>query len=217
MQLSKKPALADDTGTPAPPKSAVFSLPEGKRKSIMRDLGIHAATDSGEVDKPSEDLLKLQVEKPQIIEDNKDTRMVISFIKVEIFKSFRGVHEIGPLHKNMNVVAGANGSGKSNVIEAVLFCFGAQEGSARCKNLFEFIHKTDGCERASVQVLLQSGGRAKGGAPLRQRFLRTLQDKHESWSSLTRREQAKWIKMQREMERHGLIKIIYDNGRRPRQ
>ncbi|CAL2035685.1 unnamed protein product [Caenorhabditis brenneri] len=151
---TKKPALADDTGTPTPstpPKSAMFSLPEGKRKSIMRDLGIHAASDPGEVvDNPPgrpENLLELQVEKPQTIESTKDTRMVISFIKVENFKSFRGVHEIGPLHKNMNVIAGANGSGKSNVIEAVLFCFGAQEGSARCKNLVESIHKTDGCER----------------------------------------------------------------------
>ena len=53
-----------------------------------------------------------------------NTRLIITKMVLENFKSYAGVQEIGPFHKRFSSVVGPNGSGKSNVIDAMLFVFG---------------------------------------------------------------------------------------------
>lgn len=82
-------------------------------------------------------------------------RLIISKIKLINFKSYYGEHIIGPLHWNFTAVIGANGSGKSNLLEALVFVFGARASKMRLKTLKEVIHNsTDhrNCTRADVTI-----------------------------------------------------------------
>ncbi|CCW62947.1 unnamed protein product [Phytomonas sp. EM1] len=70
------------------------------------------------------------------------TRLVISHIDVENFKSYYGQHRIGPFHKTFSAVIGPNGSGKSNVIDSMLFVFGRSARKIRLEKLSEVIHNS---------------------------------------------------------------------------
>jgi structural maintenance of chromosome 4 len=70
-------------------------------------------------------------------------RLMIQNITVENFKSYAGVKEIGPFHKNFTAVVGPNGSGKSNVIDSMLFVFGRKAKKLRMDKLSELIHNSD--------------------------------------------------------------------------
>lgn len=48
----------------------------------------------------------------------------IESIKIYNFKSFKGEHIISPLDPHFNVIVGSNGSGKSNIIDSILFVLG---------------------------------------------------------------------------------------------
>ncbi|CAI5494544.1 unnamed protein product [Closterium sp. Naga37s-1] len=52
------------------------------------------------------------------------SRLIITEMVLENFKSYAGVQRVGPFHKCFSSVVGPNGSGKSNVIDAMLFVFG---------------------------------------------------------------------------------------------
>merc|ERR1711976_96245 len=74
-------------------------------------------------------------------------RLLIKKIKLENFKSYLDKHELGPLHQSFSTIVGANGSGKSNIIDAILFIFGKEKKHMRVKKLEELINnrkKTDG-------------------------------------------------------------------------
>jgi structural maintenance of chromosome 4 len=73
------------------------------------------------------------------MEDTKP-RLMISKIVLENFKSYAGLKEIGPFHKNFTAVVGPNGSGKSNCLESLLFAFGKRATKMRLKKLSELIH-----------------------------------------------------------------------------
>ena len=82
-------------------------------------------------------------------------RMIIQYIELENFKSYSGIIRIGPFHKNFNAIAGANGSGKSNVIDALLFVFGKRAKVLRQKKLSELIHYSQefpDCNSARVSI-----------------------------------------------------------------
>ncbi|CAI5503547.1 unnamed protein product [Closterium sp. Naga37s-1] len=50
-----------------------------------------------------------------------NSRLIITEMVLENFKSYAGVQRVGPFHKCFSSVVGPNGSGKSNVIDAMLF------------------------------------------------------------------------------------------------
>jgi len=82
-------------------------------------------------------------------------RLFIERITCENFKSYYGTKEIGPFHKCFTSVVGANGSGKSNVIDAIIFVFGKRASKLRLKRLAELIHRSEGkpqCEKAKVTI-----------------------------------------------------------------
>nr|XP_027200350.1 structural maintenance of chromosomes protein 4-like [Dermatophagoides pteronyssinus] len=86
-------------------------------------------------------------------------------VVVRNFKTYAGEVTIGPLHRSLNAIIGANGSGKSNIVDAVCFCFGMRASRLRNKNLTGLIHQSQGlaCSEAAVEIYLnvladQSGG-----------------------------------------------------------
>lgn len=70
-------------------------------------------------------------------------RLAISNLRLENFKSYGGVVDVGPFHKSFSAVVGPNGSGKSNVIDAMLFVFGRRAKQLRHSKLRELLHHSD--------------------------------------------------------------------------
>uniref|UniRef100_A0A8D0A5J5 Structural maintenance of chromosomes protein 1B-like n=1 Tax=Sander lucioperca TaxID=283035 RepID=A0A8D0A5J5_SANLU len=60
-------------------------------------------------------------------------------IDIENFKSWRGKKVIGPFMR-FNCIIGTNGSGKSNVMDALSFAMGERAASLRVKHLKDLIH-----------------------------------------------------------------------------
>lgn len=58
------------------------------------------------------------------------------------FKSYYDKHIIGPFNKNFSTIIGSNGSGKSNLIDAMLFLFGKRANKMRLEKLNELIHNS---------------------------------------------------------------------------
>ena len=65
---------------------------------------------------------------PGIQEESHQGRLV--HIEVENFKSYRGHHLIGPFYE-FTAVIGANGSGKSNLMDAICFVLGVKAAQLR--------------------------------------------------------------------------------------
>ncbi|KAJ4490187.1 RecF/RecN/SMC [Lentinula aciculospora] len=70
------------------------------------------------------------------------SRLVIHKLALVNFKSYAGRQEIGPFHKSFSSIVGANGSGKSNTIDALLFVFGYRASKMRQGKLSELIHNS---------------------------------------------------------------------------
>ena len=85
-------------------------------------------------------------------------RLMIERVTLENFKSYYGKKEIGPLHKCFTAVVSPNGSGKSNLIECLLFVFGKRAKRMRLNKLSELIHNSaqhKDCSHATVKVFFQ--------------------------------------------------------------
>eukprot|EP00755_Sulcionema_specki_P011506 Sspe_Gene.7740::Locus_2624_Transcript_1_1_Confidence_1.000_Length_3987::g.7740::m.7740/K06636/SMC1; structural maintenance of chromosome 1 len=86
----------------------------------------------------------------------------IEQLVVENFKSYAGVHQIGPF-RDFTCIIGPNGSGKSNLMDAVSFVLGIKTGAMRAQHLKELIYNVDGREvpkYARVQLdFMTSGGK----------------------------------------------------------
>lgn len=77
------------------------------------------------------------------------TRLIVTRIVVENFKSYSGRHTIGPFHKvndhsslfqSFTSIVGPNGSGKSNVIDAFMFVLGYRAKKLRQAKVADLIH-----------------------------------------------------------------------------
>lgn len=67
-------------------------------------------------------------------------RLILDHLVLENFKSYAGRHEVGPFLASFSCVLGANGSGKSNVIDSLLFVFGWRAKALRHSRLADLIH-----------------------------------------------------------------------------
>ncbi|CAJ1455272.1 unnamed protein product, partial [Effrenium voratum] len=86
------------------------------------------------------------------------SRLMISQIVLENFKSYGGVKVIGPFHKSFSSIVGPNGSGKSNTIDALLFVFGKRAKKMRLNKVSELIHSSStmpNLNSAKVEVKFQ--------------------------------------------------------------
>lgn len=70
------------------------------------------------------------------------SRLMITKIVNENFKSYAGKQVIGPFHKCFSAIVGPNGSGKSNVIDSMLFVFGYRAAKIRSKKISVLIHNS---------------------------------------------------------------------------
>jgi len=84
-------------------------------------------------------------ELPPIVsaEEKCGPRMIIKNIVANNFKSYYGEVTIGPFNKSLTSIVGANGSGKSNVIDSLLFVFGYRSSKIRSKKVSVLLHKSD--------------------------------------------------------------------------
>ena len=90
--------------------------------------------------------------------EERPSRLMITNMVLENFKSYAGEQDIGPFHKRFSSVVGPNGSGKSNVIDALLFVFGKKAKQLRLNKVSELIHKSSNfpnLEYARVAVHFQ--------------------------------------------------------------
>ena len=74
--------------------------------------------------------------------EDRESRLMITYMVLENFKSYAGEQKIGPFHKRFSSIVGPNGSGKSNVIDALLFVFGKKAKQLRLNKVSELIHKS---------------------------------------------------------------------------
>jgi|GEM_PF-2838695 len=82
--------------------------------------------------------------------------MYIKEVYLENFKSFHDQKFV--FNKGMTVVTGSNGSGKSNIFDAVIFCLGnASPKTLRYKNLNELIHKSLDADYGKVTLVFDDG------------------------------------------------------------
>ncbi|XP_050539980.1 structural maintenance of chromosomes protein 4 isoform X2 [Daktulosphaira vitifoliae] len=89
--------------------------------------------------------IRIPAELPPVrsAEETLGPRMIITHIVANNFKSYFGEITIGPFHKSLTSIVGANGSGKSNVIDSLLFVFGYRSTKIRSKKVSVLIHKSD--------------------------------------------------------------------------
>lgn len=108
-------------------------------------------------DQPSQ-IAVMETMSQKVVTPEGKTRLMITKMILENFKSYAGAQEIGPFHKRFSSVVGPNGSGKSNVIDALLFVFGKRAKQLRLNKVSELIHKSSGfpnLEYAKVAVHFQ--------------------------------------------------------------
>uniref|UniRef100_A0A1A9UMP1 Structural maintenance of chromosomes protein n=1 Tax=Glossina austeni TaxID=7395 RepID=A0A1A9UMP1_GLOAU len=73
---------------------------------------------------------------------SKGPRLIVKRIENDNFKSFAGKVLLGPFHHNFNAILGPNGSGKTNVMDSILFVFGSRINTLRCKKHLTLIHNS---------------------------------------------------------------------------
>ncbi|KMV66296.1 chromosome segregation ATPase [Encephalitozoon cuniculi EcunIII-L] len=81
--------------------------------------------------------------------------MGLERIEVENFKSYLGVHVIGPFDR-FTCIVGPNGSGKSNVMDAVMFCLGVGSRYLRGSSARSLINSK--CNHCSVTLYIEGCG-----------------------------------------------------------
>lgn len=115
--------LADQTRTPATVR------PIRAMDSIM--------------DNPIDIVLKQRTMTIPVIEpEEPKSRIVLTHLVLNNFKSYAGRQEVGPFHASFSSVVGPNGSGKSNVIDSLLFVFGFRASKMRQGKISNLIHNS---------------------------------------------------------------------------
>ncbi|KAG6052319.1 hypothetical protein E4U39_000044 [Claviceps sp. Clav50 group G5] len=75
-------------------------------------------------------------------EPSSKSRIVLTHLVLNNFKSYAGRQEVGPFHASFSSVVGPNGSGKSNVIDSLLFVFGFRASKMRQGKISALIHNS---------------------------------------------------------------------------
>jgi structural maintenance of chromosome 2 len=101
---------------------------------------------------------------------------------------FFSTQEIGPFDKSFNAITGKNGSGKSNILDAIMFVFGATKASQlRVKDFSGLVFKEGlgDVSRASVTIVFSNTDRetSPAGYEDQDTFYVTRSVKHGDGSS----------------------------------
>ena len=93
--------------------------------------------------------------------------MYIKNITLEGFKSYRDRTVIGPFDRHFNAITGLNGSGKSNILDAICFVLGVNSlTTVRATCLADLIYKGCGINRASVSITFDNSDKSPGKCPV---------------------------------------------------
>lgn len=94
-------------------------------------------------ERPIDIVLKSRTMTVPMVEDTTPkSRIVITHLILDNFKSYAGRQEVGPFHASFSSVVGPNGSGKSNVIDSLLFVFGFRASKMRQGKISALIHNS---------------------------------------------------------------------------
>ena len=124
-------------------------------KDLMPDKPLHTR-----LDKPMDIVIRSRA-LPQAVRDEPvgpKSRIVLTYLVLNNFKSYAGRQEVGPFHSSFSSVVGPNGSGKSNVIDSLLFVFGFRASKMRQGKISALIHNSAGfpnLEFCEVEVHFQ--------------------------------------------------------------
>ena len=91
--------------------------------------------------------------------------MYIKSIVLEGFKSYAGRTEISGLDRHFTAITGLNGSGKSNILDAICFVLGIQHlGQLRAHTLQDLVYKSGsaGINKATVSITLDNSDKRNG-------------------------------------------------------
>lgn len=97
------------------------------------------------MDKPLDIVLKSRTTTIPFVEElpsSPKSRIVLTHLVLNNFKSYAGRQEVGPFHASFSSVVGPNGSGKSNVIDSLLFVFGFRASKMRQGKISALIHNS---------------------------------------------------------------------------
>lgn len=95
------------------------------------------------MDNPIDIVLKSRTVTIPAVEDiAPKSRIVLTYLILNNFKSYAGRQEVGPFHASFSSVVGPNGSGKSNVIDSLLFVFGFRASKMRQGKISALIHNS---------------------------------------------------------------------------
>jgi structural maintenance of chromosome 4 len=169
-------ASVSDLAPPTPqPKSPMSpKVPESSQKptaAVLADITDASMNTSGVdetqatikpikpmdtiMERPMDIVLKSRTMTIPVVEDTTPkSRIVLTHLVLNNFKSYAGRQEVGPFHASFSSVVGPNGSGKSNVIDSLLFVFGFRASKMRQGKISALIHNSaqhpnlDHCEVA---------------------------------------------------------------------
>lgn len=91
--------------------------------------------------------------------------MYIKSLVLDGFKSYAQRTEISGLDRHFTAITGLNGSGKSNILDAVCFVLGIQHlGQLRAHTLQDLVYKSGsaGINRATVSITLDNSDKRTG-------------------------------------------------------
>ncbi|PNY25856.1 Structural maintenance of chromosomes protein [Tolypocladium capitatum] len=96
------------------------------------------------MDRPIDIVLKQRTVTIPFVEETTTpkSRIVLTYLILNNFKSYAGRQEVGPFHASFSSVVGPNGSGKSNVIDSLLFVFGFRASKMRQGKISALIHNS---------------------------------------------------------------------------
>lgn len=105
-------------------------------------------------------------------------------IELENFKSYKGHHVLGPFRR-FQCIIGANGSGKSNCMDAISFALGVQSKALRGGSYKDFIYRSENetladiekekrVARATIVLDVNDYTLRPDGVPLCRRYSRTI-------------------------------------------
>ena len=62
-----------------------------------------------------------------------DAKMHVKYVCLDGFKSYRDRTNVGPFDPHFNAITGLNGSGKSNILDAIAFVLGLSSLNVVCR------------------------------------------------------------------------------------
>ncbi|KAK5221553.1 Structural maintenance of chromosomes protein 4 [Exophiala xenobiotica] len=119
-----------------------------------------SAPDRNGLDKPMDIVIRARAQAIPQVEGSTEpkSRMVFGQLVMTNFKSYAGRQVVGPFHPSLSAVVGPTGSGKSNVIDSLLFVFGFRASKMRQGKISALIHNSaqhQDLEFCEVEVYFQ--------------------------------------------------------------